>query len=99
MEIEFRTCYYVYVLTDEERIVLKVGITVDLQGLLHPLPDEALLRPAEEMRYLLYYEKYEEAAAAVAREGKLASFSKRRLKRLVELNNPDWAFLTDFQAE
>lgn len=98
MEIEFRACYYVYVLTDEERLSLKVGVTVDLQGLLYPLPDESLLKQEEEMRYLLYYEKYEEAAVAVAREGKLAGFSKRKLKRLVDMNNPEWAFLTDFQA-
>ena len=96
MEIEFRICYYVYILTDRQRESLKVGVTVDLKALLNPAPDEVLFRPGDEQRCLLYYEKFDEVRAAVAREGELSAFSKRRLRRLVALNNPEWLFLDEF---
>lgn len=94
MEIEFRDCYYVYVLTDVRREMLQVGVTIDLQALLNP--GFILAGAAPEPRYLLYYETFEDAAAAIMREGKLSGFSKRKLRRLVAVNNPGWTFLETF---
>ncbi|WP_118950382.1 GIY-YIG nuclease family protein [Taibaiella helva] len=92
MEIEFRSSYFVYIVTDEERSHFQAGVTTSL----HNLPDArtgAAAASAGVYDRLLYYEQHEEMLTAVKRETELAFLSQRKLRKLVSAANPQLMFL------
>jgi putative endonuclease len=93
-EIQFQSSYFVYIITNEEKTLLKVGITVDLQEYLSGFLRGQSVDSAEK-NYLLHWEKYTEITHAVKRETELASFSQRKLRKLVSQANPDWQFFNE----
>ena len=90
--------YYVYMLTNKNRTVLYTGFTNNLFNRLywHRNPD-MLVRPHFTYRYkcfyLIYYEHYQDADQAIAREKQIKGYSRKKKEILIEDFNPEWKFL------
>ncbi len=92
--------YYVYILTNKSRTVLYTGFTNDIFNRLywHRNPD-CLIRHHFTYRYkcfyLLYYEHFQEADLAIAREKQIKGYSRIKKEKLINEFNPHWEFLND----
>lgn len=88
--------YYVYLLTNESRTVLYIGVTNDLETRLHQ--DRAAELPGFTQRYrvnrLVYYEDYPDPVSAIAREKQLKGWTRAKKNALVEKVNLRWRDLT-----
>jgi putative endonuclease len=90
-------CYYVYMLTNERRTVLYIGVTGDLQSRLRQ--HQAAERPGFTQRYrvnrLVHYETYPDILTAIAREKKLKSWTRAKKNAVVETANAKWNDLSE----
>lgn len=96
MEQDFKVVYCVYIVTDEEKKRLEVGITAAMQERLKKLEEENI---TDACKYLVYYEKYDIDRDSVKREQKLSAYSQRKLRKLVETLNPQLEFLDRFSVQ
>lgn len=94
MEIDFKSKYFVYVLTDANKTKLKPGITTCLKSLFSKRIKNSDPDERNGSVFLIYYEEYNDMATAVKREARLADFSQRKLKKMVAKSNPEWLFKT-----
>lgn len=78
------TKYYVYIVANELRNKLKVGITIDLQYRLQKLSE---LATPDCCIHLVYYEQYATSNESVKRESQLSTFSQKKIRQLVEEQN------------
>ncbi len=94
MEIQYRTTYYVCILTNNLKNLWNIETTTNPADRLQTLAESK----EQEDKYLVYYEAYKEALDAVRRESRLLSYSQRKLKKLVTSKNPELLFLNPEQA-
>ncbi len=89
--------YYVYILTNKTRTVVYVGVTADLERryeehLNHVFPNSFTAK--YDVTTLVYYETFDHADDAIAREKQIKSWKRWRKNQLVESLNPRWVDLT-----
>jgi putative endonuclease len=88
--------YYVYIVVSIRR-TLYVGMTSDLPGRVYQHKTGAF--PGFTSRYkvnrLVYFERADDARAAIAREKELKGWLRQRKIALIESVNPEWEDLSD----
>ena len=84
---------YVYILTNDHKNVMYVGVTNDLVRRMYEHKNH-LDRGSFTARYnverLVYYEYTNNPEAAIAREKQLKGWNRARKNKLVESRNPNW---------
>lgn len=83
---------YVYLLFDEPKNNIKIGITSNLLMHMHELKNQIndLKKDEYLTNKLAYYEKFDELPQAIIRKKELQNCSKDNLIRLIEEDNPNW---------
>lgn len=74
--------YWVYIVTDRPRLRFKTGVTSHLLWRMEKLEDSAC-------NILIYYEAFRNPVDCVQREARFSGYSKRKLKKMIEIRNPD----------
>jgi putative endonuclease len=89
--------YYIYILTNKNKKVLYTGVTNDLQRRLyeHKYDERYSFCRKYNCYYLIYYEWYRNADAAIEREKQIKRWSRKKKIRLIEQFNPEWRFLNE----
>ncbi len=88
--------YYVYILSNNSRSTIYIGITSDLEGRLweHRNPD----RPSFTQRYhcvhLVFYEHFRAVRDALAREKQLKNWTRAKKNAVIAAMNPRWEDLS-----
>lgn len=89
--------YFLYIVTNPERHVLYTGITSDLPRRLYEHYENKGVEATFAGKYhcycLIYYERYEQAVAAIAREKEIKGWRRQKKLDLIATTNPDWTFL------
>ena len=89
--------YCVYILTNDRRTVLYTGISSELK--IRIAQHREKTRPGFTGRYnvdrLVYYEAFESAEAAIAREKQIKAGSRQKKIDLINSTNPEWRDLYD----
>jgi putative endonuclease len=84
--------YYVYLLASKKYGTLYVGVTNDLVRRVYQHKRKTL--PGFTVRYaidkLVWFEVYDDASTAIAREKQLKKWRREWKIRLIEQENPDW---------
>lgn len=89
--------YLVYILTNKIKTVLYTGMTNNLQRRLweHEQPDNNRFTWKYNCRYLIYWERFQFAEAAIAREKQIKGWTRKKKEQLISEFNPKWRFLND----
>lgn len=91
--------FYVYILTNVNKRVLYTGITSDINKRLVEHRSAEKGDTAFTSRYganrLLYYERFQRATDAIAREKEIKGWRREKKVRLIESENPYWRFLDE----
>ena len=84
---------YVYILTNEHRNVMYIGVTNDLVRRMYEHKNH-LDKGSFTARYntdrLVYFEHTTDPYAAISREKQLKGWNRARKNKLVESKNPNW---------
>ncbi|MBR5850176.1 MAG: GIY-YIG nuclease family protein [Alistipes sp.] len=87
--------YAVYILTNDNKTVLYVGVTDHLERRLREHRER--IGDAFTARYnvwnLIYYELYTDIRTAIAREKEIKGWRREKKERLIATMNPLWIFL------
>ena len=82
----------VYIMANRRNGTLYTGVTSDLAGRVWQHREG--ITPGFTSRYgcelLVWYERHEEMAAAIAREKQIKAGSRRKKTTLIEAGNPEW---------
>ena len=85
--------YYVYMMTNQYRNVLYIGVTNDLVRRVYEHRNH-LIKDSFTARYhvtkLVYFEATEDVKSALEREKQIKSWKRARKDALVESQNPTW---------
>ena len=88
---------FVYILSDQNRRVLYVGVTNNLARRLHE--HQSGLTDGFTRRYhvhcMVYFEQTPDERAAIAREKQLKGWRREKKIALIEQMNPEWNDLSD----
>ena len=86
---------YVYILTNDRRTVLYIGVTNDLERRLveHKSGFVNSFSKKYNVYNLVYYEKFTNIDEAISREKQLKNWNRAKKNRLIERENPNWDFL------
>ena len=88
--------YYVYMMTNRSKVVLYTGITNSLERRcrfhLHENPKS--FTKTYKVDRLVYYECYNDAKSAIAREKQIKSWRREKKNELVRKFNPKWKDLS-----
>jgi len=91
--------YYVYILTNKAKTVLYIGFTNDIKERLYVHQNPDLLSKAFTAKYkcfyLIYWEHYQDAETAIAREKELKGWTRVKKDNLITEFNPEWKFLNN----
>ena len=92
--------YFVYILTNENKSVLYIGVTNNLLARLEQHKQNEVLNNKSftgryNVHYLLYYERHGQVEDAIDREKQLKRWSRKKKEQLIESMNPDWIFLNE----
>ena len=89
--------FYVYILTNKTNGTLYTGITNNLvrRSFEHKNQATKSFTSKYWLQKLVYYEIYEEANTAIAREKHLKKAYRKTKIKLIEEKNPDWLDLWD----
>ncbi|MFD2999015.1 GIY-YIG nuclease family protein [Pontibacter toksunensis] len=92
--------YYIYILGDQPRSSLRIGIAGDLQQHIQQVNQGSAqyAAVAGEQPKLVYYEHYEREEIALNREREIKNGGEDFTLRLVESMNPNWLDLSDTLA-
>ena len=90
--------YYVYIVTNEKKTVLYIGVTNNIQNRLSQhYFDSQNTKKSFAGKYncyhLLYYEQFDVAELAIAREKELKKWRREKKEKLITSFNPNWEFL------
>lgn len=90
--------YFVYIMTNSGNTVLYTGVTSDLQArceehIRKKYPNSFTAK--YNVNKLVYYERFENIEAAIAREKQIKGGNRAKKIALIELNNPMWNNLYD----
>ena len=85
--------YYVYILTNNHKNLLYVGITNDLVRRVyehkHHL-DKGSYTDKYNIENLIYYESTSDVKAAIEREKQIKGWNRKRKEKLIATKNPNW---------
>jgi len=84
--------YYVYILTSKNHRVLYTGVTNNLQRRIgeHDEKKGSEFTLKYHIRRLVYYETFDDAHTAIAREKQIKAGSRQKKIQLIEGMNPEW---------
>jgi putative endonuclease len=86
--------YYVYILSDQNKKVLYVGVTSDLRRrICEHKQGKSSFTKRYRVNRLVYYERLEEIEAAILREKQIKNLSRAKKNSLIEADNPEWVDL------
>ncbi len=88
--------YKVYILTNQNKTVLYIGVTNDLVRRLkqHRFDgNQKSFTHRYQCFYLLYFERYDEITEAIQREKQLKKWSRSKKLALIKSSNPELHFL------
>ena len=89
--------YYVYILASHAR-VLYVGVTNDLTRRLEQhrsFTDRDAFVTRYRVTKLVYFEEYQTAAQAIARETQIKGYRRLKKVALIQRDNPHWVDVAD----
>jgi putative endonuclease len=83
---------YIYILTNDTRTTLYIGVTNDLARRLHSesLGDAEKFVGKYQTNLLVYFEICADAPQAIAREKQLKGWTRAKKEALINGFNPDW---------
>lgn len=91
--------FFVYILTNRNKTVLYTGITSDLEKRLAEHKEgekgESAFTSRYGVKHLLYYERFQRACDAIAREKEIKGWRREKKIRLIESENPYWRLLNE----
>ena len=92
--------YFVYIITNEKKSVLYIGVTNNIQKRLsqHYFDSQNAKKSFAgkyNCYYLLYYEKFEDINLAILREKELKGWRRDKKDNLITDFNPNWNFLNN----
>ena len=93
--------YYVYIITNQNKTVLYIGVTNNLQIRLQEHYQNSLsagntsFAGKYNVYFLLHYERFEQIEHAIQREKELKTWSRIRKEELIKIENPTWRFLNE----
>ena len=84
--------YYVYILTSYNGRAMYIGFTNNLERRIQEHKSGLIdgFTKKYQVHKLVYYEYYEDANAAIAREKELKGWKRERKNALVQATNPEW---------
>ena len=90
--------YYVYIITNENKNVLYIGVTNDIQKRLsqHYFDSQNAKKSFAgkyNCYYLLYYESFDDINLAISREKQLQGWRGEKKNKLITDFNTNWEFL------
>ena len=87
--------YVVYILTNDNKTVLYVGVTDDLERRIreHREGRANSFTTRYKVTNLIYYEVYTDIRSAIAREKELKGWRREKKEWLIAQMNPLWLFL------
>ena len=87
---------FVYILTNERRTTLYIGVTNNLEGRLwqHRNKQGSRFTRQYNLTVLIYYETYPDPVSAIAREKQLKGWKREKKEALIATLNPDWEDLS-----
>jgi|TARA_B110001450_G_scaffold106129_1_gene100466 putative endonuclease len=90
--------YYVYIITNENKSVLYIGVTNDIQKRLsqHYFDSQNAKKSFAgkyNCYYLLYYESFDDINLAISREKQLKGWRREKKNKLITDFNTNWEFL------
>lgn len=95
--------FYVYILTNTTKTVLYTGITSDIEKRLGEHREgekgESAFTSKYGVKYLLYFERFQRADDAIAREKEIKCWRREKKMRLIESENPYWRFLNEEEIQ
>ena len=93
--VEVKT-FYLYLMTNRSRVVLYTGVTSSLERRVwfHRNKTERNFTKTYRVNRLVYYEQFNDARSAIAREKEIKGWRREKKNRLVETSNPMWKDLT-----
>ncbi|WP_350290105.1 GIY-YIG nuclease family protein [uncultured Croceitalea sp.] len=92
--------YFVYIVTNENKTTLYIGVTNDIQRRLSQhYFDSQNARKSFAGKYncyhLVYYEGFESIESAILREKELKKWRREKKDNLISSFNPEWEFLNN----
>jgi putative endonuclease len=92
--------YFVYIICNQQKNVLYVGITNNWQKrIAEHIADAENLKHSfagkYNCRYLLHLEEFMFVYDAIAREKEIKGWSRMKKEKLITKHNPDWIFLNE----
>ena len=92
--------YYVYIVTNKNKVVLYIGVTNDLKRRLFEHKENAdndkiHFTGKYKAYYLIYWEQFDSIEQAIAREKELKGWNRKKKIQLITAFNPDWVFLNE----
>ena len=89
--------YYIYILTNQNKTVLYIGVTNNLSRRLKEHFEGKVpgFTQQYKCRYLIYYELFQFIEDAIAREKELKSWRREKKEILINKFNPEWIFLNE----
>jgi len=87
--------FSVYIVASPSRVIY-VGVTNDLERRIGEHRDKAIagFTARYNVTRLVYFEQYDRATAAIAREKQFKRWTRAKKIALIEKNNPTWRDLT-----
>ncbi len=84
--------YYVYILSNEWKNVLYIGVTNDLARRFHEhrVGMVAGFTKTYQVKHLVYYEETSDVVSAIAREKELKGWKRFKKNMLINSMNPTW---------
>jgi putative endonuclease len=84
--------YFVYILTNRGKTVLYTGMTDSLEGRLsdHKHRRFSGFTKKYNCEFLVYFESFDTADAAIAREKQIKGWTRAKKNALIATINPDW---------
>ena len=88
--------FYVYMMTNQSRVVLYTGITNSLMRRVwqHQSREIGGFTKSYKVNRLVYYECFDDPRDAIAREKEIKGWRREKKNALVETKNPKWADLS-----
>src|SRR5690606_13260513 len=88
--------YYVYILTNNNKTVLYIGMTNNLNERLYfhcnPEANSKHFTTKYKCFFLIYFERFEDVNQAIDREKQLKGWTREKKEMLIKEINPNWEF-------
>ena len=85
--------YYVYILSNNHKNVIYIGVTNDLIRRVYEHKnhlDKGSFTSRYNVENLVYFEATTDVESAIAREKQIKGWNRKRKEKLIEAKNPNW---------